>query len=117
MGNYCILKSVLSYLNFIGILCNPKYFPQPEAFHAVQILPGSLEKAIQYKCAFLPFGLGAQNCSGYKFTILLVLLTLGSELCAVKVELNKPRLDGVLELKSIVILGTNNGVCLKICKG
>eukprot|EP00887_Chlorella_sp_A99_P004737 scaffold4.g4737.t1 len=64
------------HINFWGIQRSTRYFVQPEAFIPERFLPGTPEAATSMLDAFMPFGLGARRCIGYRFATQEAVLTL-----------------------------------------
>eukprot|EP00898_Chlorokybus_atmophyticus_P002783 jgi/Chlat1/3505/Chrsp23S03696 len=72
IGKYHIPKGTSVFVPIYAVQRNPQYFPNPDAFIPERFLPG--KEVSPY--TWIPFGVGARMCIGWKFAMQEAKLTL-----------------------------------------
>ncbi len=113
VGKFFVPKGCKVLINTWSIHRNEKYWPNPEVFRPERFLADDPEVQTRHPYAFIPFGVGARKCVGYRLAMIEGILALARLIEKFELSLDARMHSGPLDMNSRITMVPVGGVWIK----
>jgi cytochrome P450 len=113
VGTFFVPKGCKMLIDSWSIHRNEKYYPNPEQFRPERFLADDPEAQTRHPYAFIPFGVGARKCVGYRLAMMEAILALARLIEKFEFSLDTRMHNGALDMSSRITMVPVGGIWIK----